>query len=494
MLSWRRRSGIRRSSFILTIILSAQAALGLTACRDIATPTGTKSGGDPSGVPVLSQTPAASITLSPTGDATGSSDANAIEHALNTLPAGGILRLASGTFYINRPLVAPVGFNGTLIGGGKEATSIFGVGSPAAPFPNATMTTPGDFAPVEASALFFFPRPAGELRIADMTMSLVPGFATAPSAYGFTDLTGFVFVQLASEGSNTSLANLRLQGVPSTGTGDPFPGLDFQPFWGIGVMGSADAFPWLSSGGHHSLTNNDIRRVGIQATVYQLLKHADVAVSGNVYRETKQAIVRWLDGSNVSIERNTLDTYSFGSVVVTQEGTAVPGDLSNVIIRNNDITVRGYLGIEIGFIPGETRPDFNLLIEQNAITQAGPDPIGFFANVAGIGMLDGQDHATVRNNVLRGSAFFAIAAEGVDNSVFVGNNLQGFTASAASLGLLWSNNNAVAGIGQGTVWDFGTANIITGLTRGSGDVSLGDQLRAAQRRRLEILQRVAHSH
>jgi hypothetical protein len=327
--------------------------------------------------------------------------------------------------------------------------------------------------------------------MSDLTLTLVPGFATAPSTWGFTDLTGFVFVQLAPEGANTSFANLRLEGVTSTGAGDPFPGVDYQPLWGIGVLGSTESFPLLASGGHHSLANSDIGQIGIQATVYQSLKRAQVNVSANTYRNAKQAITRWLDGSRVFIERNTLDTYSFSSIVITQEGVPVPGDSSDVVIRDNNIAVKGYLGIEIGFIP-EARHAFNLLIEQNSIVQAGPDPIGFFPNVAAIGMLDGQDHAIVRNNVLRGSAQFAISTEGVNNSVFVGNNLQRFVSSTADVALFGSNNNAVVGLGKGTVLDLGIGNVITGLTSASGDASLGDLLRSGEQRRLAILHEVSH--
>ena len=491
MSRWAPRSRIRRPPLLLATL--GALALGTVACRESVAPGYPGGRADGSGRPALTQAPAADITLWPSSDGTGTADANAIEHALNILPAGGVIRLANGTFYLNRPVVAPVGFDGSLLGTGTDATWIVGVGSKAVPFANATMTTPGDFQPVEASSLFFFPRPAGELSISDLTMTLAPGFVTVPSTYGFTDLTGFVFVQLAPEGANTRLSHLRLVGVTSTGIGDPFPGVDYQPLWGVGVMGAADAFPMLSSGGHHSLTNSDISRVGIQATAYQLLKRAEVNLSDNVYRDVKQAIMRWLDGSNVAIERNMLSSYSFGSIVITQEGIPIPGDLSNIVVRNNDITVKGYLGIEIGFIPEATRPDFALLVEKNTIRQAGPDPIGFFPNFAAIGMADGQDRAVVRNNVLRGSALFAISAEGVDNSVFVGNNLQEFVSTLAGVALFGSNDNAVVGIGQGTVWDFGTGNIITGLTKASGDVSLGAQLRAGEQQRLQILRGVSHS-
>jgi hypothetical protein len=440
---------------------------------------------------MLAQSLAADITLSPTGDLSGNGDAGALERALTALQPGGVIRLAAGHFYINRPVVAPVGFDGSVIGAGMGVTSIIGVGSAATPFANAVMTTPADFWPVEASTLLFFPRPSGDLTISNLTMTLPEGFATAPSTYGFTDLTGFVFVQLDPEGSNTNFANLRLQGVKSTGSGDPFTGVDYQPLRGIGVLGSGEAFPLLSSGGRHTLASSDISGVGIQATDYQLLKHADVNIHGNTYKKAKQAITRWLDGSTVSIEDNVLDTYSFGSIVVTQEGVPVPGEPSNVVIRNNDITVAGYLGIEISLIPGAKAAAFNLLIEKNTITQAGRDPIGFFGNVAGIGILDGADHATVRNNVLRGTAAFAITTEGVNNSVLVGNNVQAFAPTNADVALFGSNHNAITGIGHGTVWDFGTGNIITGLARAAGDASLGDQLRAGQQRRLEILRAVS---
>ncbi len=72
------------------------------------------------------------ITVDPSGDMSGVTDADAIENALIAAVPGDVIELAEGTFYINRTLVAP-GFNGTLRGAGKDETTIVGVGTASAP-------------------------------------------------------------------------------------------------------------------------------------------------------------------------------------------------------------------------------------------------------------------------------------------------------------------------------------------------------------------------
>lgn len=85
----------------------------------------------------------ADIILLPSGDATGVTDANSIETALNTLNPGETILLGVGTFYINRTIVASEGFNGTLRGVAMDDTEIIGVGSNASPFGNALINQPG---------------------------------------------------------------------------------------------------------------------------------------------------------------------------------------------------------------------------------------------------------------------------------------------------------------------------------------------------------------
>ena len=61
--------------------------------------------------------------------------------------------------------------------------------------------------------------------------------------------------------------------------------------------------------------DSEISRVAIDATIHQLLKDASIEITNNTLTEVKQVITRFLDGANVSITRNTMNTFSFGAIV-----------------------------------------------------------------------------------------------------------------------------------------------------------------------------------
>ncbi len=410
-----------------------------------------KSGGTLSGV----------FILAPSGDISGVSDANAIEAALNALPSGGTILLERGTYYTNREILVP-DFSGTLTGSGKDETEIVGVGDGVTPFSNGN--------------LFFFDTPSGGLTVSNLSLSLPDDFVTT-----FGNLFSFILVPLSAEGSDTHFDKLRMTGT------DAVPGLDpifvSQPNNSIIVTGDFGAFPSFSSGGLHTVSNSEFSEVAFQATQYQGFNNATIEVFNNSFSDVKQTIYRYMSGSSVSITNNVMDTYSFGAIVVTQEGSAVLGDPNSVVIRGNTISTAGFMPIEIGWVP-EGSAYFKLLIEKNKLTNDGPDPVGIFSNVTGIGIFNGNDGAIVRNNNVRGEADFGILQES-NGGTFIGNNLEGINALAAGYGL-FSNGNTVVGGGNATVIDGGVDNIITGLKKVEG-VSVGDRIKEAQARRKEIL-------
>jgi len=403
------------------------------------------------------------ITVAPSGDLSGISDADNIQDALDNLVAGGTILLESGTFYINREIYV-ADFSGTLTGSGKDNTEIMGVGDNITPF--------------TSGILFLFNQPSGALTVSNLSLTLPDGFSTI-----IGNLDAFTLVLLTSDGSDTHFDNLRLAGTDAVGS-DPF--LVSQPRNGIVVQGDYSGYPSFTSGGFHTVTNSQFSEIGIQATQHQGFKNATIEVFGNSYSEIKQTIYRHLEGCNVSIHNNDMDTYSFGAIVVTQEGLLVPGDPNSVVIRSNNVTTRGFMPIEIGAIP-YGGASFNLLIEKNKLTNGGTDPIGIYDNYTGIGIFNGNNNAVVRNNIIRGEAEYGIYQES-NGGTFVGNNLQGFDAFDADYGL-FGNYNTVVGKGNSTVADGGADNIITGMTKVPGQ-SIGDRVKDAQAKRKEILESV----
>lgn len=403
----------------------------------------------------------ADIIITPSGDQTGSSDADAIESALKTMPAGGIVLLESGKFYLNREIFVPA-ISGTLIGSGKSETEIIGVGNEATPFN-------GNFS-------FVFIEPSGPLTVSNLSLSLPDGFVTFNN-----NLEGFIIVVLNTEGSDTHFDELILKGTDAAPNLDPVFGS--QPNNSIIVTGNFNSFPSFTSGGNHTVSNSEFSEVAFQATQYQGFKNANIEIYNNSFSKIKQTIYRYMSGSNLSITNNKLQTNSFGGIVITQEGNSISGEPNNVVIRGNTVITSGFMPIEIGWVP-EGGANFSLLIEKNRLTNAGPDPFNIFSNFAGIAIFNGNNDAIVRNNTFLGGAEFGIIQES-NGGNFLGNNLQGFTPLVADYGL-FSSENTIIGSGNSTVLDLGADNIITGMKKVDG-VSIGERIKEALAKRKEIL-------
>ena len=423
----------------------------------------------------------ADLMVTPSEDASGVTDVITIENALAALSPGDVLLLGSGTFYINRTIIAPVGFNGTVRGISMDETQINPVGDNDVPYGLSLINFPGDNFPALSSSLLFFPDPSGILNVSHFSSTLPDAFATDINSFGNQNLTSFITINFENNEADTNVSNLRLVGTEAHPDSGPFFGN--QPVFGVELLGNGFGFPNVVTGGTHTLSECNISKVGIEATVYQLLKEAQIIVSDNSFSDIKQLIYRFLDGCTVDISKNEMTTETLGALVITQEGASIPGASNTVRIHKNEISTAGFAPIEIGFIPAGAA-NFELLIEHNKLT-VGPDPLGFFPNLSGIGIFNGNEGAIVRNNQIRGEASFGIFSES-NGGTFLGNNLQGLDASDASYGI-FGDNNTLVGIGNSTVIDTGINNIITGMQMVEGE-SIGELLNAAQAKRKELLE------
>ena len=422
----------------------------------------------------------ADLTVAPSGDASGVTDVITIENALAALSPGDVLLLGSGTFYINRTIVAPVGFNGTLRGVNMYETQINPVGDNGVPYGLSLINFSGETFPILSSSLLFFPDPSGILNVSNFSSTLPDAFATDINFFGNQNFTSFITINFENNEADTNVSNLRLVGT------EAHPSSSFlvnQPDFGVQLFGNGFGFPNVVTGGTHTLSECNISKVGIQAAVYQLLKEAQIIVSDNSFSDIRQLLYRFLDGCTVDISKNEMTTESFGALVVTQEGVPIPGASNTVRIYKNEISTAGFMPIEIGFVPAGAA-NFDLLIDKNKLT-VGPDPLGILPNLSGIAIFNGNEGAIVRNNQILGEAQFGILTES-NSGTFFGNNLQRLDASEASYGI-FGDNNTLIGIGNSTVLDLGINNIITGMQMVAGE-SIGERLKAAQAKRKEILE------
>ncbi len=406
----------------------------------------------------------ADIIVYPSGDVSGVTDVISVENALASLSSGDILLLESGSFYINRTIVAPVGFNGTVRGISMDETHINPVGDDTTPYELSPINVADAPIPLPSSAILFFPDPTETLNVSHFSSTLPDAFATDINFFGSQDLTSFITISFANNQANTHVSDLRLVGTHAHPSSAPF--FIHQPNNGVQVLGNGTGFPSFVTGGTHTLSGCSITKVGIQASVYQLLKEAEITVSGNSFSDIKQTIYRYLDGCVIDVVNNEMDTSSFGAIVVTQEFFPVSGASNVVHIHKNKVTTAGFTPIEIGGIPAGGA-HFDLLIEKNKLTNFGLDPLGFFSNFSGIAIFEGNDGAIVQNNQIRGEAEVGILTFSNDG-LFRGNNLQGLVPIEASYAL-FGNNNTLIGIGNSTVLDNGINNNYTGMKMNSNE-------------------------
>ncbi|MHA2212426.1 MAG: right-handed parallel beta-helix repeat-containing protein, partial [Candidatus Thorarchaeota archaeon] len=156
----------------------------------------------------------ASIVISPSGDTTGVEDANVIEAALKSIPAGGTVELKKGQFYLNR-IIAVEGFAGTFKGAGKDKTHIEALENSE---PGGYLTL-DPFSGFDIAILFFFLDPGEDVQISDMTVEVnEPNPSSehpnpwAGPTHGFTYI--FHLTTTSNLVFNTDVSHVRVRGAP----------------------------------------------------------------------------------------------------------------------------------------------------------------------------------------------------------------------------------------------------------------------------------------
>ena len=413
-----------------------------------------------------------SINITPSGDVAGVTDANAIEQALNDANPGEEVKLEKGIFYINRPIVAPVGFKGKLKGKkpGDDGTRIIAVGSQAAPFGLTTVSN-FEFASdpsqeVGLTTMFYFPEPSESLTVSDMELvvddEFFSEFWTSPPSGPTNALAFMIYVAMGDSEANTTFKNLKLQGTDITPGYVRAEFLPFQPVFGITVSGDSETLPVPQSGGDHKVEKCDFDKMGLRPIEYRLFKDAKIEIKENTITNVKQVLVKWLNGTDVKIENNFISHTLLGGLVVSQEGESVGTDPCKIEIKNNSVetgidpifpfSFGAEVGIEIG-----SATNFDVTIKNNDIQLV---PLNNSYPRAGIS-IGGVDGAKVENNDITGQSIEGIILFGASNCELKGNDLANLTASSAGYTLDDNTNNCTVEIpDNASVLDNGMDNTI----------------------------------
>jgi len=434
--------------------------------------------------------------VAPTGEDDTANLQCALDAAAATGP-GSTVQLMSGTY--STGLLSVDTFHGSLVGAGKEQT---------------TITTVDDMpCPGSAPALLRFAE--GDVRVADLTFDIANPYPCQdwinpvdPVPLPRNDL--FAIVSLtnypAEDWSNpsTTYASSSFENVAFRAGVDAAAPTYFGVLSGIFLGGPSDT----SVGGlgrtkpmegTHSVTNCSFENIW-QAIITIGLTDSSMTVGGSASQGNHFANVVYglrsfdPDGSSIEFSHNEI-------VDVAPEGTGVLALQSNrpsafdfpwpspsqYLIRQNTLRVSGLVDaislMDLGPAFGEGAK-VHAVVSQNRIYLED----GLWGGVWALGAQD----VLVANNRISGSGLAGIyfGFDGVSSSgwTMIGNNVQKLEAGVASiwLGPDSSHCTVVGGSTKTNVLDEGTDNIIVGVNNMGGNPP-GPAIREAMERKLEIL-------
>ncbi len=204
-------------------------------------------------------------------------------------------------------------------------------------------------------------------------------------------------------------------------------------------------------------------------------QEVDLHISGNqITNSSERPINVYSIGGRAYIERNVITTTGGAGANVAPSGDVIhivgPGSF---LIAHNTIdclwTSGQQAGIRLMTRPGE--PVSNAIIVDNDVNMAAPSDTRFGSTSAAIEIRGASDGNMVLNNRIRGRANFALSvaasapgsadASGVpQNTVFIGNDLTGFTSAQADIFVDDGGANTIAVGGQSTVEDHGAGTVV----------------------------------
>jgi hypothetical protein len=432
---------------------------------------------------------------------TGTDDTANLQCALDAAAAAGpgsTVQLMSGTYWTG--LLSLDTFHGSLVGAGKEQT---------------TITTVDDM-PCPGSGPTLLRFAEGDVRVADLTFDIanpypcqdwinpVDPFPQQPR----NDL--FAIVSLhnypAEDWSNpsTTYASSSFENVAFRGGVDPAAPTYFGVLSGIFLGGPSDT----SMGGlgrtkpmegTHSVTNCSFENIW-QAIITIGLTDSSLTVGGSASQGNRFANVTFglrsfdPDGTSVEFSHNEVVDVSPGGTGVLALQTNRPWVFnypwpfpSQYLIRQNTLRVAGEVDaislMDFGPAFGEGAK-VHAVVSQNQIHLED----GLWGGVWALGAQD----VLVTNNQIAGSGmagiYFGLQELPSSGWTMIGNNVQQLNADVASiwLGQATSNCTVVGGSAKANVLDEGSDNVIVGVNNMGGNPPGPAVLEAMERKR-EIL-------
>lgn len=353
-------------SFIAGLVLMCDSPPP-TSVNEIANPL-LKKGGD------------TGITVSPSGDVSGVTDADNIQDALNAVKAdGGTVHLTDGKYYVSRNIVVE-GFRGTLKGKGMDKTIIEAVRqSPSVGFEPAESAYFPETIP-DYPTVLQLDYAAGDVTIRDLTVQAVDNDPVDPYLHPWVSGTNTTtaistLIEILGGDHNTVVENVRLKGALGDARG-------MNVVIGIHVMLGEAPTPGNEGTGDLRFKNVVAEDIGLYGLVVMRFESSTITIEDAMITNVFEALFLGpFLNSSVTVE----------DVRATNVGWGVDARWiynSSVVISNVDIALgpEGRIGIYMWDIPS------GLEVTDNTVTGS--------ARWAGVEM-DRISNATIVDNTLK---------------------------------------------------------------------------------------------
>ena len=322
------------------------------------------------------------VNIPPSGDLTGATDQANIQAALDAAGSDtkARIKLAAGTFYLNGG-VGVTGFEGTLLGSGKDVTEVIalGVGSPA-----------------NRGSVFLFAD--GNATIKDLSIEVPDGSSYLDSHSGLFTSDGGAAIDIF--GGSASIKNVR---ITSNGPFIPFGDESLE----TGVL-------LHNCDGSFELKDSALERVK-RAVIFnpEAPSQCDIKISGNHFEDNRGGIFLlggefgFLGGNvgEASVTENTFDD----TLVVDILGSFVeyPVDVRENEIEHSVLTGNWAIAFDTG---------------SGAVNITGNETNGQY-NGQNISLFFQFGSSVISGNTVNGASFGAISVELSDNVTIKDNDL-----------------------------------------------------------------------
>lgn len=351
------------------------------------------------------------VTIAPSGDMTGQTDADALQAALSDAQPGTVIQLAAGTYYLNHVLLAE-NFQGTLQGAGREKTIITTVGElPVSSDSPVTKNPPS----LQNPWPFVLTLVDGDVTLQGMTWRISERIPMR-FKWGDFEIQAMPAIIAIVSSEDGEAGKSLLQEIGFEGVEGEFGGYNLiQALYHEGLVnGPTDEtgkvlyqYPLR---GQHRVTDAYFKHAFAGNSLFNLAPEASVTIEKSTFAEVAEGVEILDGGGTVIVDSNVITPAgSDGVGVIAMQGYfSVPEDsagsvapLMTVQISNNIFSVdSGHAAVDLSDMQSAllgTPPSLDATVEGNQLllTKADYGIIGY-----------GLSAIQLRNNLLSGSTLY----------------------------------------------------------------------------------------